>query len=236
MDAIFLAIHNRSYMPGYVPVQTASASNTPFSAPTAPANLPLQDASRSLVSGDLLQSRKRSYNDRQEDIGAGDPHYGRGDRQVKQIRQGSGRAGRVDIFGSRRGRGGFQLAATSPSVPQVSVLGFPTLPLPAPRLPFDPSDPMATMMAMQAMGLPSFPGIPPLPPPTSPSAYDRYGAQRSPLPDQFCNTMGKIKCRDYETQGYCERGSLCQYEHNDHIIVPGQDGKKNLTNLCTWAH
>ena len=214
-------------MPGYVPVQPAPASNIPFSAPSAPANLSLHDASRSLSTGELLQSRKRSYNDRQEDVGSGDPHYGRGDRQVKQIRQGGGRAPRADMFVSRRGRGGFQLAGTAPNIPQVPVLGFPTLPIPAPRLPFDPNDPMAAMMAMH-MGLPSFPSISPLPPPTSPNAYDRFGAQRSPLPDQFGNTMGKKKCRDYETQGYCERGNMCQYEHNDHIIVPGQDGKEHM--------
>lgn len=236
MDAIFLAIHNRSYMPGYVPLQTAPPLHIPFSAPSAPATSQLQDASRNLGTGELPPSRKRSYNERQEDIGTGDSHYGRGDRQVKQIRQNGGRGGRVEVYGPRRGRGGFQLPGTAPNIPQGPVLGFPSLPMPAPRLPFDPNDPMATMIAMQAIGLPSFPGMPPLSLPTSPNGYDQFGAQRAPIADSFINVRSKINCRDYDTKGYCERGVSCPYEHNDHIIVPGQDGRKGSIWVLSTAN
>lgn len=227
VDAIFLAIHNRSYMPGYVAIQSTQAADPSFPAPSAPTAVQIQSANRSIAPGDLPQSRKRSYNDKPEDGTGGDPHYGRGDRQLKQIRRGSVRNGRADAFGSRGGRGGFQYSASPPNIPQGPTLSFPGLSMPAPGLPFDPNDPIATMIAMQAMSLPSFPAMP-LPQPTSPTGYDRFGAQRSPLLDPSSKTRVRGRCRDYDTRGYCTRGNSCPYEHGtDHMIVPNQDGRES---------
>ena len=214
-------------MPGYVPLQTAPPANPTFPVSSAPTSIHLQDPTRNVGPGELPQSRKRSYNERPEDSGGGDPHYGRGDRHLKQMRRGgSSRNGRLDLFGSRGGRGGFQSSGSPTNIPQGPAISFPTLPLPPPGLPFDPNDPIAAMIAMQAMGLPSFPGMPPLPQPAPPSGYDRFGAQGTSTLDIPNNIKGKIRCRDYDTKGYCARGSSCPYEHgNDHLIVPGQDGR-----------
>lgn len=231
VDAVFLAIHNKSYMPAHVALQSAPATSTSFPASSAPSDVQLQDPTRSVSFEELQQSRKRSYNDRPEDSGGGDPHYARGDRQLKQIRRGGGpRNGRMDLYGSRGGRGGFQSSGSPANIPQGPTMGFANLPMPPSGLPFDPSDPIAAMMAMQAMGLPSFPGMPPIPQPTPPSAYDGFGAQGNPLLDLSNNIKGKVRCRDYDTKGYCARGNSCPYEHgNDHLIVPGHDGNMDLT-------
>lgn len=237
VDAIFLAIHNRSYMPGFVAMQSTPTADPSFPAPSAPTAVHLQNPSRSIGPGDLSQSRKRSYNDKPEDPTGSDPHYGRGDRQLKQIRRGNVRNGRADAFGSRGGRGGFQYSAGPPNIPQGPALTFPGLPMPAPGLPFDPNDPIATMMAMQAMGLPSFPGMPPLPQPTSPTGYDRFGVQSTPILDPPSKTKVKGRCRDYDTRGYCTRGNSCPYEHGtDHVIVPSQDGMEVPAYLANGAN
>lgn len=225
-------------MPGYVPLQSAPPVNPSFPVSSTPTTIQLQDPTRNVGSGELPQSRKRSYHDRPEESAGGDPHYGRGDRQLKQMRRGGGgKMGRVDMFGSRGGRGGFQPSGSAANIPQGPAMSFPSLPIPPPGLPFDPNDPIAAMIAMQAMGLPSFPGMPPLPQPAPPSRYDRFEAQGHSALDISINGKGKIRCRDYDTKGYCARGNSCPYEHgNDHLIVPGQDGMMNPVWITNKAN
>lgn len=208
-------------MPGYVHQQSAPPVTPSFA--TAPEN-------RNIFPGELTkngtygesQSRKRPYNERSEDGSTGDMH---GDRQMKQMRRGNGRNGRGDALGARNGRGGFHPSGT-PNAPQLTGLNFPTLPLSPPGLPFDPSDPLATMMAMQAMALPGFGAMPPLPQAMSPTGYGQFGVQPSQLPGIMNKPQVKARCRDYDTKGYCTRGSTCPFEHgNDPLIVAGQDGK-----------
>lgn len=198
-------------MPGYVP-QPSVPPVTPFTA--APANA-------HTFSGDLTkngpysepQSRKRPYSDRNEDSGTGDMS---GDRQVKQIRRGSGRNGRVDAFGTRNGRGGFH-SSGSPNALQGTGLNFPSLPI-SPPPPFDPSDPFAAMMAMQVMGLPGL-AMPP-------TGFGQFGVQPPQLPGIMNQPQVKSRCRDYDTKGYCTRGNACPFEHgSDPMIVAGQEGK-----------
>lgn len=224
MDAIFRAIHSKSYLPGQIPPLNTHAVSPTFAVASVGAGSYPQNIPSNGTYGDVGQSRKRSFKDRSDDGGLGDSHYARGDRQMKQMRRGGSRNGRADIFGGRGGRGGFQPSA-SPSIPQGTSSGFPTLQMPPPGLPFDPNDPIAAMMTMQAMGLPPFPGMPPLPQPTSTTSLDRFGTQHSPLPELQNQLTVNVRCRDYDTKGYCARGNSCPFEHgNDHMVAPGQDG------------
>lgn len=226
VDEVFLAIHTGSYKAGYIPQANLPASSPRFSAPTGPAgaygNLGIGRGSNE----GFQQSRKRSYNEVQENGGRGDSHYARGDRQMKQMRRG-GRGGRADGHGARGGRGGFQDPgypfphAGSPPLPS----NFPSMPnMPTPSgLPFDPNDPMAAIIAMQAMGLPPLPGMPSLPQAGSPNGHSQFGVQSSQISG---GQRKREPCRDYENRGYCARGDACPYEHGtDHIVAPGQDGE-----------
>lgn len=229
VDAIFLAIHSRSYMPRYAPETSTPTEKSSLPLSTLAA-AQLQGSNRPVSVGETVQSRKRSYSDRPED---GDSHYGRGDRNLKQMRRAGGRSGRADALGPRGGgRGGFQHTAISPILPQGPPLGFLGTTIPPPSLPFDASDPIAAMMAMQAMGLPAFPGIPQLPQPTSPASFEPFGAQPATNSDRSNKPTSKVRCRDYDTKGYCTRGNSCPYAHgHDHIVVPGQEGRARITSM-----
>lgn len=222
VEEVFLAIHTKSYVPGYVHPPSFPNGSPPVPAPST--SLGAYGSSPGQVGQEgFPELRKRTYYDRQEDGDGSDPHYTRGDRQMKQIRRGA-RGGRADIYGSRGGgRGGFQdngypfQNSGSPPISQ----SFPGIPLPPQGLPFDATDPMTAIMAMQAMGLPPLPGMPPLPQSSSPNSHPQFGGQSSPV----SRNVRRERCRDYDTQGYCARGDACPYEHGtDRLIVPGQDG------------
>ena len=221
VEEVFLAIHTKSFLPGYVHPPRLSNGSPPLPEPST--SLGAYGSSPGQVGQEGFQElRKRTFYDRQEDGDGGDPHYTRGDRQMKQIRRGV-RSGRADIYGSRGGRGGFQdngypfQNSGSPPISQ----SFPGMPLPPQGLPFDATDPMTAIMAMQAMGLPPLPGMPPLPQSSSPNGHPQFGGQSSPV----SRNVRRERCRDYDTQGYCARGDACPYEHGtDRLIVPGQDG------------
>ena len=230
VEEVFLAIHTKSYLPGYVQPRSFPNGSPPVPAPStslgAYGSSPGQVGQRG--QGGFQETRKRTYHDRQEDGDGSDPHYARGDRQMKQMRRGV-RGGRADVYGSRGGRGGFQANGYSfqnggsPPIPQ----SFPGMSLPPQGLPFDPNDPMAAIMAMQAMGLPPLPGVPPLPQSSSPNGHPQFGDQSSPV----SRNVRRERCRDFDTQGYCARGDACPYEHGtDRLIVPGQDGL-----CCLWG-
>jgi hypothetical protein len=84
---------------------------------------------------------------------------------------------------------------------------FPRPPTPPPGFPaFDPADPMSSFMAMQAM----FPHI------TSTTSTSN--------PNSRPNTIQRQRCQDYDTRGFCVRGSSCPFDHgNDHIVASGED-------------
>lgn len=229
IDSVFLAIHTRSYTPGHVASHTSPLASPAFTAPPEPVGAYPQMGQRGSYSEGLSQSRKRSYNDRTEDESATDPHYGRSERQMKQVRRGSSRVDKGGAFGRPGSRGGSYASGSPPSQSAQHPLGFPRMPVPAPNLPFDPNDPMMAMMTLQAMGLPPLPGMPPGPQVPSSTGYPSYGEQISPGSDPPMKNKISARCRDYDTKGYCARGNLCPFEHGtDHIVVPGQDGREEL--------
>ncbi|CAM1511247.1 Fc.00g087600.m01.CDS01 [Cosmosporella sp. VM-42] len=85
---------------------------------------------------------------------------------------------------------------------------------PRPDLPaFDPSNPMEAFMQLQAMGM-QYPGMPKFPP-----TFDQGRNQQ----------RKRGRCRDFDTKGYCSRGSTCKFDHgNESIFVPsmGQGGEE----------
>jgi len=224
-----VAIHTRSYKPGYVPSQTSPLASPAFAAPSGPVGAyPHMGAGGGYPEG-IPQSRKRSYNDRMEDESASDPHYGRSERQIKQVRRGGRGSERGGPYGRPGSRGGSHISGSPPGQLPQHPLGFPRMPLPPPGLPFDPNDPMMAMMTLQAMGLPPLPGMPSVPPVPLPSGYGSYGEQHSPGSDLPMKNKISARCRDYDTKGFCARGNLCPFEHgNDHMVVPGQDGKREV--------
>ncbi len=222
VDEIFKAIHTRSYSArNFIPPSASPISPT-FTAPSGPAGAygPL-GAGRGLH-GSFQESRKRSYNDGQEEGPGADSHYSRGERQVKQMRRG-GRGGRADAFALRNGRGGFQEPMYRQAGSSPAPLSFQHMPMPPP---FDPSDPLSAILAIQAMGLPPLPGMPPLPQAGSPNTYPPFGGQsQSPSHGPRRNTL-RERCRDYDEKFYCERGDACPYEHGtDRLVASGQDGR-----------
>ncbi|KAI5463144.1 hypothetical protein BGZ63DRAFT_352741 [Mariannaea sp. PMI_226] len=80
--------------------------------------------------------------------------------------------------------------------------------------PFDPNNPMETFMQLQAM-YPQYAGMPAWPP--------AYTGGRN-------QSRRKGRCRDFDTKGFCSRGSTCPYDHgNESIFVPpnmGQSGEE----------
>ncbi|MCJ1313913.1 hypothetical protein MMC25_007593 [Agyrium rufum] len=224
VDEVLTVIRNKSYVPGYVP----PVQSTLFQAPsnTSQASFPgaLQPPTQPSASlqgngstgGGALNPRKRSFNNTQD--GRMDWQSNRGDRQIKQMRRGDsqnsgyGRGGRGNYNGNNNR--GYQ-----PTVPVNTLLpssmsnimdSIPTMPS------FDPNNPLAALMALQGMGLP---GMPQLPLASSPPVQN---------PGQFANNSNHARsgksnnpCRDYETKGYCMRGTACPYKHsNDPILVP----------------
>ena len=232
VNEIFMVVHLGSYKPGYVPLPTVPGSGIPSGAPSMPAGAwNNSGAGRGSTEGFPL-SKKRSYNDIQENENRGDLHYARGDRQMKQMRRG-GRGGRSDGFAGRGGRGGHRdlepPISHSGSPPlQQEFANLPKMPTP-PGLPFNPNDPLTAMMTLQAMGFPSLPGMPPFPQASPLNGQSQSGGQVSPT----LGIQGRGEpCRDYETRGYCARGDACPYEHGtDRLVVPGQDGMGHMILL-----
>lgn len=114
--------------------------------------------------------------------------------------------------GGRRGRGGDARGGR-----HRSPTGASDFPMP----PFDPFNglPMDVLVQMQAMGLP-FP--------------DMVGGRGPP--------RRRGRCRDFDTKGYCSRGSTCQYDHgngNDSLYMPplrSQDGKLHPWVVLLFKH
>ncbi|RDA95219.1 hypothetical protein CP533_1832 [Ophiocordyceps camponoti-saundersi (nom. inval.)] len=78
-----------------------------------------------------------------------------------------------------------------------------------PTLPqFDAGNPLETMMQMQAMGIPF-------------AALQGYPQMAMGTRPQQHQAKAKRRCRDFDTKGYCSRGSTCMFDHgNESIYVP----------------
>jgi len=241
VNEVFAAINERSYMPGYVPPRSTNPRVTAFDTDpqrTGELYSPL-DARRGL-NGDLNMPRKRSYNDRLGDGDGNDLQYGRNDRSIKQMRRG-GRGGRGDgtrgdYFGGRGGRTGGPIEHHSsthgiPGLAQSPPLPFPGMAAPPTGFAFDHNDPMGAIMAMQAMGFPPLPGMPTFPQGATSTGLQQLGDQLSPGAEALRVRKPGVRCRDYDTKGFCARGSSCPYEHGmDHIVVPGQQEEYDPKN------
>ena len=219
MDEIFLAIHTKSYIPGYVPPPVSSLPSPPFAPPLGPSNPYGSTNQRNGgYNGALQQSRKRSYNDGYEGRGGFDAHYGRNDRQMKQMRRGDTGNGRGSSF---PGRNDFQPTGLLPGLQSPSTPSLPGMLQQLPGMsPIDFNDPIAAMLSMQAMG---FPGMPQLP--HSPTGLPQVMDPNWSMPNSSTKNKIDARCRDYDTKGFCARGNACPFDHGEnHIVVPGQDG------------
>lgn len=123
------------------------------------------------------------------------------------------RDGRVQKQPRRGGRGGRgdDMRGGRPGAPTYN------LP-PRPDMPFDPKV-MEAFLQMGSMGMP-YPGMPNFP-------QQGFGGGRG-------QPRRRGRCRDFDTKGFCSRGSTCPYDHgNESIFVPpGTDaGKFHITHL-----
>ena len=223
VEEVFQTIHAKSYLPGFDPSQSVSSSSPSFAASSGP---PSAYGSLAVAQGShagFPESRKRSYNNRQENGNGADPHYVRGDRQLKQMRRGSNR-GRAVGLGPRAARS-FQEFNYNNAGHLAVPSNFQNLPLPHQGPLFDPNDPIAAIAAMQAMGLPPMHGMAPLQQVGSQNGLPPLRGQ-GPLSTELpIENNVKDRCRDYDMQGFCVRGDACPYVHGtDRVIVPGQDG------------
>ncbi|KAH0600468.1 hypothetical protein MHUMG1_01464 [Metarhizium humberi] len=71
--------------------------------------------------------------------------------------------------------------------------------------PFDPNNPMEAMMQMQAMGLP-WPAMP---------GQQGWGFGGGAVGRGGQRKRGRGRCRDFDTKGFCARGSTCVYDHGN---------------------
>ncbi|PCD43686.1 hypothetical protein AU210_002776 [Fusarium oxysporum f. sp. radicis-cucumerinum] len=110
------------------------------------------------------------------------------------------RDGRVQKQPRRGGRGGRgdDMRGGRPGAPTHN------LP-PRPDMPFDPKV-MEAFLQMGSMGMP-YPGMPNFP-------QQGFGGGRG-------QPRRRGRCRDFDTKGFCSRGSTCPYDHgNESIFVP----------------
>ncbi|KAF2467303.1 uncharacterized protein BDR25DRAFT_267440 [Lindgomyces ingoldianus] len=167
------------------------------------------------------KSRKRSYNDRagSEARNGLDAHYKRGvdgDRPIKQVARRGGRNSRGGFVAQEGNRSGTHGTGPVPN-PMSAMSNLSTLPnLTSVFPPFDPTDPMS-FLAMSALGL-GIPGMsPPIPLTGLPPAFSAL-KQFSPN-NTFIPTSLKERCQDYDTKGFCVRGSACPYEHGGEVLI-----------------
>ncbi|ETS83554.1 hypothetical protein PFICI_05430 [Pestalotiopsis fici W106-1] len=235
-DDVFQAIKYKSYLPGAPPAPPISRQ-APKPTPQAPkipsgpaalqkapfqshdvqhtpyAETPTAFASHSFRNG----SKKRSY----RDLDAPDPQvmswdYGGGPPQqqpYKQAKRGGGlgsRGGRYDDPNSSRGRGGF--GGYNGGLPNAGANGFPGSGYNNQQF-FDATAIMENIRQLQELGaqmglhLPSTDALP----------KPAYSGQAMPASSR----RRRGQCREYETKGFCSRGTNCQYEHgNSSAFVP----------------
>ncbi|KAI5862006.1 hypothetical protein GGS23DRAFT_574126 [Durotheca rogersii] len=225
-DDVFQAVKFRSYLPGAPPAPPIVRQTVPPpSMPTATSvpsseykpRLPFGPAAMASPIGQGA-SRKRAFHDRDDgdvDIILNGRGPVTGPQSYKQLRRGGGysqRGGRFDDPYGPRAQRGYPNPYQMPSGP--SNFG------PLPPLPFEPSQHgqnmppidansiLENMQRLQQLGIP-IPDVPNLPKPV----YSGFAPPSS--------RRRKQRCRDYDTKGYCSRGSNCMFEHgSESLFVP----------------
>ncbi|KAF4345188.1 RNA-binding [Fusarium beomiforme] len=126
--------------------------------------------------------------------------YDRDDYDPQHVYEAFNHDGRVQKQPRRGGRGG-RGDETKGGRPGASMHNLP----PRPDMPFDPKV-MEAFLQMGSMGMP-YPGMPNFP-------QQSFGGGRNQL-------RRRGRCRDFDTKGFCSRGSTCPYDHgNESIFVP----------------
>ncbi|KAI1142013.1 hypothetical protein F5Y05DRAFT_212381 [Hypoxylon sp. FL0543] len=226
-DDVFQAIKYRSYLPG-APPAPPSARHTLPAPPPVPTNvpqlpqyqpqLPFSATSTTPAAPTFGHggSRKRTYNDRDDHdvdiILNGLPSYSR-PQPSKQPRRGgsfSQRGGRFEEPYTPRDQRGFPNPYSTPS--NSGRFGqTPPAPFQPPHLeqglgPIDPNNIIDNFQRLQQLGI-DISQLPELPKPV-------YSGTIPP-------PRRRKRCRDYDTKGYCSRGSNCKFEHGaEPIMMP----------------
>ncbi len=221
-DDVFQAVKYKSYLPG-APPAPAVFRHPP---PQVPTQLPHQPDNQYQPQAPFpqnsvfppfgpVESRKRAYNDRDDDdiaitLDRRDPYYPT--QPYKQARRGgrdfAARGGRFDDgYGMRGPRGGHSYQP--PPGPIAGQFGqqpsYPPYPHAQSLPPIDPNSILEGIQRLQQLGIP----IP------QPSDLPRpvYSGSAIPPPRRR-----KGRCRDYDTKGYCSRGSRCVFEHGSESV------------------
>ncbi|RYO86453.1 hypothetical protein DL766_003094 [Monosporascus sp. MC13-8B] len=225
-DDVFQALKYKSYLPGAPPAPPV-VRQPPPQVPTQPP--PRPDAqyqpqapfvhNTSFPPFGPGASRKRTYNDRDDndvDIILDDRDAYNPALPYKQARRGSRdfapRGGRFDNgYGIRDQRGG-PTAYPAPPAATAGQFGqppsYPSYPRTQNLPQLDHNSIMENIQRLQQLGIP-IPPTPELPRPV-------YSGSALPPPRRR-----KGQCRDYDTKGYCSRGSRCLYEHGfESVYVP----------------
>ncbi|PHH66800.1 hypothetical protein CDD81_5932 [Ophiocordyceps australis] len=158
-----------------------------------PESAPSHQLPPTLAQPGAVVTKKRAFDDQADGPGPVQQGGPQPPRSNKQARRG-GRRPVDDVANLHAGR---------------AAINLPLPPQPPPGMPpFDPSNPMDTIMQLQAMGIP-FPAFPTFPQPSFDARTPRNQARK------------RGRCRDYDTKGYCSRGSTCMYDHGqESIYVP----------------
>ncbi|KAI0109762.1 hypothetical protein F4814DRAFT_424529 [Daldinia grandis] len=222
-DDVFQAVKYRSYLPGAPPAPPSGRQTLapPPVTPLIPSYQPLVQYSTTTTTPAFPQngSRKRTYNDRDDndvDIILTSQGSYSGAQPYKQPRRGGGfsqRGGKFDESYKPRDQNGF------PGPYSASPRTNGRLGLPPPPPSFQPSkhdqgvslinldNLMENIQRMNQLDIP-IPHLPDLPKPVYSGSIPPPRRRRQ-------------KCRDYETRGYCSRGSNCKFEHgSDSLIMP----------------
>ncbi|KAK5112370.1 hypothetical protein LTR62_004333 [Meristemomyces frigidus] len=173
-----------------------------------------------ITNGLATAPRKRSYHDWDDEHMQNrfNTAIASGNRPPKQPRRG-GRLSNMQDSGQVHGR------AVGHSQRQgQGMLGmdWPRPPTPPPGIPaFDLHNPMVSFLAMQqAMGMV-----------TNGPNITTYGpASRS------VHKTSRRRCRDYDTKGFCTRGTSCLYEHGDNAyVVPDPNDEYHPSDALMFA-
>ncbi|RYO93869.1 hypothetical protein DL764_007920 [Monosporascus ibericus] len=225
-DDVFQALKYKAYLPGAPPAPPVVRQPPP----QVPTQLPPRPDAQYQPQAPFVQNtsfppfgpgapRKRAFNDRDDndvDIILDDRDAYNPAQPYKQARRGgrdfAPRGGRSDNgYGMKDRRGG----PTAYPAPPAATAGQFGQPLSYPSYPgtqnlpqIDHNNIMENIQRLQQLGIPI--------PPTTELPRPVYSGSALPPPRRR-----KGRCRDYDTKGYCSRGSRCLYEHgSESVYVP----------------